>query len=411
MPTTMTAEEEELRRLLEEQEAQGADVPTEFQTTSATTSTTDPAPVSQPAPTAAPVAMPPGTTPMEAPPPPPPPPTPSFDDLNAALPGFALQGMQEPNRFLSPFVQSVRESGDARIARQERDATAGIEEWASGRGLVGSSYEGDQMLDLKERSRLAKSEEERQLLEMLATTEAMDRAAAGSMGLSVGRFGFEQGLSGQQLELEREKLAQEERFHESALGQRESEFARSLGLDEKKFAAESDRFALQYGEQVAGRLQQDAQFTKALESEDARAAVDAGLRTRALDLQQEGMTMDEAYRQAALDQERELTESAQRLQEQGMNQENAYRYAALEQDATFRQQALDLQAQGMSLDEAYRQAELSFRQNQFAQEFARLQQQDLTEQERFDRMMEIYEEYQRWEREQEENRAANAAGG
>jgi hypothetical protein len=162
-------------------------------------------------------------------------------------------------------------------------------------------------------------------------------------------------------DIAREQMEHEVKLQTNSLTQRESEFARSMGLDERQFVAQQEQFALQFGEEVAGRLQQNEQFRITLESEDARFAINTGLQERALDLQGQGMEMDDAFRTASLNQERELTMLSQELTRLGLEQEDAYRYAALSQDAHFREAANRLVEQGMDLDEAFRRAELEFR--------------------------------------------------
>lgn len=161
--------------------------------------------------------------------------------------------------------------------------------------------------------------------------------------------------------LQREEMQLRARLQTDELAQRESEFARTQGLNEREFIARTDQATRQYGEQVAARLQQNTQFATALQSEDARAAVDAGLRERALELQGQGMTLDESFRRASLEQEGQLTLSAQALTARGMAQEDAYRYAALSQDARFRQDANRLTQLGLTQEDAYRYAEIAYR--------------------------------------------------
>src|SRR5690606_37639534 len=80
------------------------------------------------------------------------------------------------------------------------------------------------------------------------------------------------------------------------------------------------------------------------------------LQSRALDLQEKGMKLDDAYRWAALEQENAIRNRALDLQERGMDLDDAYRWAALEQDKFFRNRALDLQERGLDINEAYQQA-------------------------------------------------------
>lgn len=193
--------------------------------------------------------------------------------------------------------------------------------------------------------------------------------------------------------LEREALQQQLELHNQDLSQREAEFARQFGLDERQFAEQQSQFQQQMAEQVAQRLQEDEHFRTALDREDARYALDVGLRERALELQREGMEMEDAFNRAALEQEGRLTERAQALQEEGMERDDAYRYAALEQDAEFTRRAQDLQERGLDIDEAYQQADLEWRREQFFAELEFREGQAETEQERFEMMMELWDRY------------------
>jgi len=609
----LTPEEEARRKLLEQQAADTSPTPSAEMAGPAAVSIPSvggvtPAGVSafQPALVQPNVAMPSAVPP---PPPQPPPPPPELAGLAPQVGGFAADWMAQPNRYLSDLATATRGESEARLAKAQQDAQRGIEEWAAQRGLVGSSYEGEQRVNLAGELDRSRRADERALLEMLTTAESLDRQSAGQYGLEAmktgdvmglerykaaleaaqlaesqrqfggtleisqqqidlraqelqqeaalqgrsldlqsardqaqkelsqqqlsqqeSQFGRTLGLSQQdidlraqqlqqqavlegrsldlqqardqatqeltreqmaqqgaqftqdvelraqqlqqqaalegrcldiqsardqatqllareqmalqesqfgrtlqisqqdvdlraqqlqqeatlqgrsldlqaardqaQLEISREQMAQAERLQMAGLTQRESEFARSFGLDEQQFMAQQDQFTKTYSEQVASRLQQNAQFATALQSDEARYSLDVGLRSRALDLQQQGMTADEAFRTASLAQERELTLGAQTLQQQGMQLEDAYRYAALEQDGTFKQRTLDLQQQGMLLEDAYRQAELELQQQQLSQresEFARELEfkvgQAATEQERFNLMMELWNKY------------------
>lgn len=514
----LTPEQEEQERIRKELEGAAAAVPTaepvpsQAATTTAAPATAAPstAPLTATAPTGFEVA------PSHVPPPPrppePPPPPPNVQDLAGDVGAFARNWLETPNRYLGDLATATREAGEARLTAAESDATRDIEEWAASRGLIGSSLEGEEMVRLQDALRRARGDEERQLLEMLATSESMDRERAGRLGLDVSQLSTSTSIAERQLDLEAQRLQQEAQLsgrslditeannqaqiniraqelaqeaqtsgrsldlqeardqatrevaleqigisqqevdlraqqlqqeaqtsgrsldlqeardqastelareqmeHEirlqgSQIAQRESEFARSMNLNEREFGAQQDQFSLQYGEQVASRLQQDEQFRATLESGDARFALDVGLRERALDLQLQGMEMDEAFRQSALAQERELTERAQALQQEGMNLEDAYRYAALEQDSRFREGWTDdkgeyhpgtlaLQELGMDQDQAYRQAELEFQKErleqqntQFMSELEFRMDQAETEQERFDAMIELWRKY------------------
>ena len=110
---------------------------------------------------AAPAATPttpagPGTGPVGTPtyaPPPPPPPAPAppggAPRASTDVADFAQQWMETPNRYLSELATKTREAGDLRRTAAREKAGVGIEEWAAKRGLLGSSYEGQQRAGLE----------------------------------------------------------------------------------------------------------------------------------------------------------------------------------------------------------------------------------------------------------------------
>lgn len=346
------------------------------QTAAAPGAAPPPAPTGTAQTTSAPAAPGAAPAPWSVPPPPPMPPPPDFSGMNPNLQSFATDWMANPNRYLSDFAQASRAEMDARLRAAETDATRGIEEWAASRGVVGSQgagMEGGQMGQLQEGLQRARLEEERALLEMLASAETLDRQSAGNFGLDLARFGEDAIQGRESLAIERERLAQQgaltereiesrERMFGEELTQRESEFARSIGLDERQFQAQQDQFAQDIALRREALAQENEQFRITLEDTQAARTIDTDLRTRALELQEKGLDADAAYREAALSQERELAEAAQALQLKGMEADDAYRYAALEQDAGFRERALELQKEGLDADAAYRQADLEFRQ-------------------------------------------------
>ncbi len=231
-------------------------------------------------------------------------------------------------------------------------------------------------LDLQQARDLAQQEYQRgelglsgRELDLQETVADREYGLAGrDLDLRAQQLQQEAELEGRALSLQEARDQAQQEYQQGSLGlerdalqQRESEFARSLNMDEREFSAQQEQFSKQFGEQVATRLQQDEHFARTLASEDARFAVDKGLREKALALQEQDMSMEDAYRTAALDQEKELQLGAQALTQAGMEKDDAYRYAALSQDATFRDRTLSLQEEGMDLDEAFRQAELEFR--------------------------------------------------
>jgi len=346
---------------------------------------------------------------------PPPPPPPSLADYTGQVTNYASDWMNNPNPYLSPLVSATRAESEGRLSDAEQEAKRGLAEWVAQRGLVGSSYEGEQQVDLQGQLQQARMEDERALQEALANYETLGRQAAGSMGLNTlgaleqqFEFGTTSGLSERELDLRAQEvlnqgraldlqeardiaatelgqaeLAQQGEQFEANLEQRQAEFAETIGLSREQFEAETAQFQQTFNEQVASRLQQNEQFTMALESEEAQNALSVGLQGRALDLQEAGMQMEDAWNQAALDQERELATRAQDLQQQGLEQEDAYRYAALEQDADFRSEQLRLEELGLNMEDSYREAEqaikmraLDIDQQQVDQRATEIRQQD-----------------------------------
>lgn len=290
--------------------------------------------------------IPPGGTPPPPPPPPPTPPmTPPTDPTGAGTPpwefggtnlgDFAGEWLNNPNRFLQPLAEATRRESELRMAEQERSGKQSIDEWAASRGLLGSSVEGDKVTQLQGELARVRADDDRKLLEMMATAESLDKEAAAQLALDL-----------------------------TEMGQRESQFARSLNLNERQFQQAQFEFGETHAENIASRLQQESQFARSLTEQQATRAMEGSLRSRALDLQEQGMTMDQAFRQAELDLRGEIQRGQLRLTELGMEQDEAYRYAAMEQDSLFRQMAEDRMREGMEMDEAYRYAEQDWKAEQ-----------------------------------------------
>lgn len=366
-----------------------------------------PAPSSAP-PDATGTPLPSGAVP---PPPPPPPPSP----LNQPIQDTALNWLSTPNPYLSDLATKQRAAGEANLKQGEREAGLSLDENLAQRNLLGSSVEENARLRLQDQVQRQRQTNEAQLLEMLTNAESLGRQNAGNFALAARAGTADIDLRAQELrqqaaqagrtldlqeardlatkELEQAKLSQQGTQFQSELSQRESEFARTYGLDEKQFTAQQEQFTKTYGEQVATRLQQDEQFKSTLASQNTRDAVDAGLRSRALDLQKQGLDADTAYKQAALEQENTLRTRALDLEQQGLNKDDAYRYAALEQDSTFKRESLRLQELGLNQEDSFRYAELKQQQGQFESELAFKLQTAKTEQERFDTTMKLWNDY------------------
>ena len=300
--------------------------------------------------------------------------------LRSAMDQYALEGLRNPSRFDLDMVQQGTALIDRELARGRESAERDLDEFFSGRGLVGSNVEAE------ERRRLGENLEDqrmRRLMDLnmaMATTHAADRSAAGSLasqvqGMAQQESQFSRSLGQQEAQFARSHGLNEQQFVESqrqfstsmqeriaGRQQQEAQFARAHGLNVDQFQEQQRQYSTTLAEQIATRMQQENQFARSLHLEHTQLAVQSELQTRALNLQEQGMQLDEAFRRAQLDVETQLQTRALDLQERGMDQEEAYRYAALEQDGNFRQQALDLERQGLTLEESLRGAELGYRQ-------------------------------------------------
>ena len=176
-------------------------------------------------------------------------------------------------------------------------------------------------------------------------------------------------------DIEGSKLAQQATQFQSEMTQREAEFAREYGLDERQFSQQQTEFSQTMAEQIAGRLQEQNQFASSLNEEIASRAMEDRLRTEALTLQKQGMTLDEAYRRASLAQEDRLQTKALELEELGILKEDAYKYAALSEDTQLEAWRNQLISRGQDLDASYRQAALAQESSQFKQQLSAQQQQ------------------------------------
>lgn len=111
------------------------------------------------------------------------------EELLPDLNQFARSWMGSYNPLSSEYGTTARAAMEANLRKREQDQIGGIEEWASSRGLVGSSYEGDQRVALNEAQQRARLEEELAIMDMLAQYELQGRSAAGNFGLQTGAFG------------------------------------------------------------------------------------------------------------------------------------------------------------------------------------------------------------------------------
>ena len=207
------------------------------------------APTAAPAPAVAPaLAPPPQGVPTYAPPPPPPP-MPGAAALPGQVADFATNWMQTPNRYLSELATSTRTAGDARLRQGQTEGLRGIEEWAASRGLTGSSYEGDQVVNLTDKQGMARAEQERSLLEMMAGAETQDRQAAGQYGINAATLGDTVGLDRYKALMDAYGIESGVGLEAASLAQDKEQFTASLGQN-------ATQFDKQMSEQQAGRMQQ-----------------------------------------------------------------------------------------------------------------------------------------------------------
>lgn len=291
--------------------------------------------------------------------------------LNQDLTGFARESLQGGSgRYDIPLVQQAMGLIDSELERGRGRAKASLDELNASRGRTGSTFEAQENRDMElglEQQRMGYAAD---LRERLAQTTMGDRKTMADIGTQVGQFGLDQqtvalraqelqqqaALQGRSLDIEEARLlAQNEQF-QANLGQRQAEFAAQMGLENRRFSQEQREFAAQHSESVAQRLQQESQFARSLESDESRFAMQMGLERRALDLQEQGMTMDEAFRRAELEMEGNLRERALELEQQGMNLDEAYRRAALESGE--RQAGLDRDLSREQMDQTGRLSEL-----------------------------------------------------
>ena len=210
------------------------------------------------------------------------------EESAAGIQDFASNMMASPSRYDSGLIRDISGVIDEDLAEGRQKATTQLDEMMAQRGLVGSSVEGelykDMMTDL-ERERTRRLTD---LQRAAADTYAQDVATAGEMGF------------------------------------RSGEFQRGLGQDR----ANEGRFAADFG-------QGQYEFERAY---GTQSALDA----RALELQETGMNLDEAYRRARLEQESGQFESEQERIRSEFESELGEVRAARMQDFGFRQEEFDL---------------------------------------------------------------------
>lgn len=245
--------------------------------------------------------------------------------MSPAIQDFASNVMASPSRYDSGLIRDISGVIDADLAESRQQATTQLDEMMAQRGLVGSSIEGelykDMMTDL-ERERTRRMTD---LQSRAADAYAQDVATAGDIGF------------------------------------RSGDFERALGADRSA----ENRFASDF-------TQGQYEFERAY---GTQSALDA----RALELQEQGMNLDEAYRRARLEQESGQFESEQERIKSEFEAELGEVRSARMQEYGFRKEEFDLEVQkaqdaaeaaGRELDieEARNEAEISLRLQQLEQE-------------------------------------------
>ena len=268
------------------------------------------------------------------PPPPPPPPTP---DLGSQVTQFASDWMRSSNPYTSEAMTAARDASNANLAKSEADSRRGIEEWAQGRGLLGSSYEGEQRVNLAGTVQRAKGDFEAQLLQAMATAEALGKQNAGNLGLSAWTQQNTQNISQREIDLKAYEI-QQAAWNEG----------RSLDLQEARDLAAAELKKLELGVNtydlngnVTGTIAQQR-----LEMEREAMEKDDTFRNAQLVAQRAGESADESYRSASL----------------------VYQTSQMEKDDDFRTAQLAYQRQGMDYDASYRMASLDYQQNMLDQQ-------------------------------------------
>lgn len=103
----------------------------------------------------------------------------------------AMGAMNNPSRYDADLVKQGAKVIEDTIARMRKDGTRSVGEWAAGRGLVGSSLEGERMTDMEGTLDAKAQEMLFNLRREQANTFGADRQSAFGMGL--GTAGFNEG--------------------------------------------------------------------------------------------------------------------------------------------------------------------------------------------------------------------------
>jgi hypothetical protein len=180
------------------------------------------------------------------------------DPMTGRLDQFANDWLDNYNPYNTDLVRSTREAGDARRDQFEKDSSRKISEWASSRGLLGSSLEGERVTDLQGELGRQRMEQERDLMKMLADGEAQGKQSAFAAGLGLTGQKAAQSLQSAELNL-RAAMAGDQK----AMQMLNYELDKWRALDASTLSRE----------QLAMQKQQIAEGAKRWEAEFARQGI------------------------------------------------------------------------------------------------------------------------------------------
>ena len=246
----------------------------------------------------------------------------------AAAPGlenFASGAMAAPSRYDSQLIQDFTSQIDADLAAKRQAAQVDLDEFMSQRGMVGSSVEGELYSGMLTDLEAERTRRMTDLNKAAADAWAQDRAGAADIGF------------------------------------RSGEFQRALGGDEENAA----RWASEFGQ---GQYEFEQQF-----------GTQNAIQREALRLQEKGMDLDEAYRQAqATVQQTQFASEQQQQQSQfeaqlsEAQQSRIQQYGLDTESLNLKAQEIQNQAsqagREMDIREATNQAEIDLRIDEMAQQ-------------------------------------------
>jgi len=200
--------------------------------------------------------------------------------LDGAMTGFAQDALNNPSRWGSSLVTSGIAQINAELEDSSRRAMSAQDEMHSARGLTGSNVEAWNQKDMRVGLERVKSDRLHDLATQMANTYGADRNSAANIGLATGNF-----LEGQ------------DRF-DTGVQQWGSEFREG----QTRFDTGTDQWDAQYGFQQG----------RASEADRAQLAQEQFTK-RAQDLQAQGMSEDEAFRQAQMEMQKHLADQSSQL--------------------------------------------------------------------------------------------------